>query len=156
MKKIVLLFCRHERPSQAIESLLKQCQTTCPVSAIVFQKEVCSEELQVQNTYQQKFRVPILILFILSTKIIIIFSFSFIRKIKYFDSAGYMSYREMITKFKNSRNSENHSYYNRVNILTFFIIWQEKNSFLIYNYYLIFSSGFHTIFFVKPLFSIFL
>jgi hypothetical protein len=70
------------------------------VSAIVFQKEVCSEELQVQNTYQQKFRVPILILFILSTKIIIIFSFSFIRKIKYFDSAGYMSYREMITKPK--------------------------------------------------------
>lgn len=47
------LIVRHDRPINAIQTLLKQCQTSFPVSAVVFHKEVCSEELEVESSIEK-------------------------------------------------------------------------------------------------------
>ncbi|XP_059087984.1 cryptochrome DASH-like [Tigriopus californicus] len=45
------LIVRHEKPSVAIQELINQCsQSIAPVSSVVFQKEVCSEEIQVESS----------------------------------------------------------------------------------------------------------
>lgn len=53
MKKGSQLIVRPERPSVALSQLIDQCQSSCPVSAVVFQNEVCSEELQVESSIEK-------------------------------------------------------------------------------------------------------